>query len=312
MIYTRNGKLKYDEDLLDIIAIGENLTTTQHDRTAGDGKYKFKNCDFRNQDFRGVSFDGLVMDGCDFTGSDLRGATFYKVGLRSAIFKRCQLDGATFINCNLREGYMTECWAKELTLQDCNFIGADLQHLIAPDSTFIANDFRKVNARKSDFQGSFFDKNRMRGMITRNTSFHWTNTPRFFHDAALQYDFMEPNEWVIGYKLTAADGRGIYHPKITYEVGKTFNAENQDGKHVPLHPKHNTGMAVASMDWVLKEWVSCGAYGDYKLFQAKFQVKDIIENEGSDKFNVRKMKIVKEIDMKQFYDEMTESINYDD
>jgi len=310
MIYSRTGLLRYKKTLLEIIEDNNNMPTTQHDRKAGDGLFKFQNCDFTNQDFRGVEFTGLVMDKCDFTGSDLRGAKFYKCGLRSAIFKRCQLDGAEFINNNIREGYMTECFAKELILYSNNLVAIDIQRLIAPGAHIEGNDMRKANARGADFSSSTIIKNKMRGMITRNATFSWSSAPRFFHDEALQYDYLDPETEITAYKLTAADARGIYHPKITYEVGKTFDAEDQDGIRVPLDPRNNTGMAVANMAWVLREWVACGAYSDYRLFQATFLVKDIMDNEGASKFNVTKMKIIKEIDMGEFYEQMTESIDY--
>lgn len=306
-IYTRTGKLKYDKSLTMLLDLGDQLTSTQHDRKSGDGKIKFRNCDFTNQDFRGMTFQYLVLDQCDFTGSDLRGATFYKCGLRSAVIERCQLDGATFKNCNLREGAVRYCFAPEITFEQCNLVAANFEKLDAPRATIIDNDMRKVNARGADFMYAEWHRNKMRGMITRNANFSWSSAPLFFHDEALQFRHMDPEAEVTAYKLTAADARGIYHPEITYEVGKEFDAEDQDGRHVPLHPAHNTGMAVASMSWVLREWVSCGAHNDYRLFEARFKVKDIIDNEGAGKFNVKKMFIVKEVDMNQFYEEMTET-----
>jgi|LWDU01.1.fsa_nt_gi hypothetical protein len=310
MIYTRTGKLKYNKTLIEILEEGKDIPYTQHDRKIGDNQYKFLNCDFTNQDFSGMKFDGLILDKADFTGCNLKGTTFFKCGLRSAIFKRCQLDGAKFINCNIREGVISESFADEITLYSCNLVQIDMQRLQAPRAHIEGNDMRKANVRSSEFSSSFFAKNKMRGMITRNATFSWSNAPRFFHDEALQYDYLDPETEIVAYKLCAADARGIYHPKITYEVGKTFDAEDQDGVHVPLDPRNNTGMAVANMAWVLREWVACGAYGDYRLFQVTFKVKDIMENEGAAKFNIKKMDIIKEIDMAEFYELMTESIDY--
>lgn len=308
MIYTRNGKLKFDRSLQELLADQKNLTITQHDRKTGDGKLKFRNCDFRYQDFRGWTFEKLVLDECDFTGSDLRGATFKQCGLRSVLFERCQLDAAEFIKCNLREGAVRYSFAPEITFYSCNMVTTNIEKLDAPRSRWEYNDMRKVNARGADFMYGEFKLNKMRGMNTRNANFSWSNAPNFFHDEALQYDYLDDDVEVTAYKLTAADARGIYHPKITYEVGKEFDSEDQNGEHVPLDPATNTGMAVANMAWVLREWVACGAYSDYRLFQATFKVKDIIENEGTGKFNVKKMKIIKEIDMKPFYELMTENI----
>jgi len=310
MIKTVAGKIKYISELNELLNV-DNLTNTQHDRKSGDGKIKFRACDFTNQDFRNKVFEKLVLDECDFSGSDLRGAIFRQCGLRSALFERCQLDGAEFHKCNLREGSVRYSFAPEIVFYSCNMVGTNIEKLDAPRSVWEYNDMRKVNARGADFMYGEFKLNKMRGMNTRNANFSWSNAPRFFHDEAMQYEFLDPDAVVTAYKLTAADGRGIYHPKITYEVGKTFDAEDQNGVFVPLDPASNTGMAVANMAWVLREWVSCGAYNDYRLFQAQFLVKDIIENEGTGKFNVKKMTIIKEIDMQPFYEMMTENI-YED
>ena len=58
MIYSRTGLLRYKKTLLEIIEDNNNMPTTQHDRKAGDGLFKFQNCDFTNQDFRGVESMG--------------------------------------------------------------------------------------------------------------------------------------------------------------------------------------------------------------------------------------------------------------
>ena len=310
MIKTRSGKVLYNETLQEILAKNENLPTTQHARFAGEKIYKFQQADFTNMDLRGMEFHHQIMDGADFTGSDLRGASFLKTGLRNARFHRCQLDGAEFRNCNLREGEVSMSWAPDVTFYSCNMIQVDMRNLYARGGHFEGNDMRKCNLRDTEMTHTLFLKNKARGMITRNAWFSWSTAPAFFHDEGLQYRYMDPKDWVVAYKLTAADARGIYHPKITYKVGKTFDAEQQDIGHVPMDPAKNTGIAVASMSWVLREWNACGAYGDYRLFQCKFQVKDIMENEGVGKFNVRKITITKEIDMKEFYDQMTESIDY--
>ena len=73
-------------------------------------------------------------------------------------------------------------------------------------------------------------------------------------------------------------------------------------KRIPISKKFNSGIALAPPDWVLREWVLCGAYGDYQCFRRKFQAKDVIENEGNTKFNVTKMEVVEEVDMSPFYE----------
>ena len=311
MIYTRQGHLKYKYSLQEFIAGNTEyeMPVTQHDRKR-DKKAKFHNCDFSNEVLRDMYFDAFVFDNCDFTGADLRGTTFYKCGFRQAKIHRAQLDGVQFINCNLREGEVTECFGEGSLWRSCNLLNVDFRRTNFTYSTFIGNDFRKANLRNVDMSMCDFQDNKMRGVNARNTWFTHSNVPSFFYDGALSIKHANPNDDMYAYKLTAADGRGIYHPKITYSVGKEFDATKQDGGDIPLDPKHNTGIAVAPLDWVLREWVLCGAYPDYKIFRCKFKAKDVIENEGNVKFNIKKMKIISEIDIKPFYEEMSESIEY--
>ncbi len=308
-IYTRQGVLKYDAELQELIENKDLLPVTQHDRKR-DGKIKFHNCDFSRQDVSGMRFDGMVFDQTDWSYANLKGCVFYKCGLRQVKMNRAVLEGATFINCNFREGEITECFAEGSTFINCTMIHVDLRKTQFQWSTFKGNDMRKVNARNCDMTECEFDQNKLRGINMRNAFFTHSSAPRFFYDSAMSMDYANPEDWFYGYKLTAANGKGIYHPKITYSVGKVFDATVQDGVEVPLHPKHNTGIALAPLDWVLREWVLCGAYPDYRVFRCKFQAKDIMNNEGNTKFNVSKMEIVEEIDIAPFYEEMNEDIDY--
>ena len=41
--------------------------------------------------------------------------------------------------------------------------------------------------------------------------------------------------------------------------------QNNDAteKRIPISKKFNSGIALAPLDWVLREWVLCGGYSDY-------------------------------------------------
>lgn len=308
-IYTLTGRLKFDQDLKEILNDRESLTYTQFDRSTSKSKFKFQGCDFRNLDLRGLHVKSLVMDECDFSGSDLRGCVFENCGFRSTIFNRCQLDGADFIGCNLREGYVTECWAFEAKFLNCNMHNTSLERTTFVRAHFENNDMRKVNARNCDFTNMFWEKNRARGMILRNTQFNWSNAPEFFHNEAMIYPQVDPSTKFYAFKLTDAHCKGIYHPLITYSVGKECVATEQDTGHVPLDARDNIGIALAPMDWCLREWVLCGAHSDYHLFLCEFNAEDVIINEGNAKFNVKRMKIIKEIDMTPYVEMMSEDVN---
>ena len=313
MLKTRQGRVRYQEDLKTLM---ETLVRpeSQHDRTPGDGKLKLDNIDFRGADLSGMHFDGLLFDECDFTGANLTGTSFYKCGLRSAIVHRVNADGASFINVNMREARLTECYFIGANFTACNMLSVNLTDSNLNYATIVGNDMRKVNLRDCRIKHAIMDSNKIRGVNLRDVQFTWTGgIPRFFYDAKVNFEAADPEDWFYGYKLSAADGKGIYHPAIQYSVGKVFDAEYQDDnpeKRIPISKKFNSGIALAPLDWVLREWVLCGAYSDYNLFRCKFQAKDVIENEGNTKFNVRKMEVVEQIDLAPYYEQLSEDIGY--
>jgi hypothetical protein len=78
MIYSKQGLLKYEEDLPELLKDKDKLPMSQHNRQAGDGLRKFNNLNLTKRDYRGMFFDGLVFDDTDFAYSDFTGATFFK------------------------------------------------------------------------------------------------------------------------------------------------------------------------------------------------------------------------------------------
>jgi len=313
MLITNQGRVRYKEDLQTLL---ETLVRpeSQHDRTPGDGKLKLDNIDFRGADLSNMDFDGLLFDACNFTGANLTNTKFYKCGLRDAILQRVNADGASFINVNMREAVLKESYFIGANFEACNMLSVNLSDSNLNYATIIGNDMRKVNLRDCRIKHSIMDKNKIRGVNLRDVQFTWTGgVPRFFYDSKVNFEAADPEDWFYGYKLTAADGKGIYHPAIKYSVGKVFDAEYQDSnpeKRIPISKKFNSGIALAPLDWILREWVLCGGYGDYQAFRCKFQAKDVIENEGNTKFNVRKMEVVSEIDLAPFYAQISEDIGY--
>lgn len=313
MLITNQGRVRYKEDLQTLL---ETLVRpeSQHDRTPGDGKLKLDNIDFRGADLSNMNFDGLLFDACNFTGANLTNTKFYKCGLRDAILQRVNADGASFINVNMREAVLKESYFIGANFEACNMLSVNLSDSNLNYATIIGNDMRKVNLRDCRIKHSIMDKNKIRGVNLRDVQFTWTGgVPRFFYDSKVNFEAADPEDWFYGYKLTAADGKGIYHPAIKYSVGKVFDAEYQDSdpeKRIPISKKFNSGIALAPLDWILREWVLCGGYGDYQAFRCKFQAKDVIENEGNTKFNVRKMEVVGEIDLAPFYAQISEDIGY--
>ena len=214
----------------------------------------------------------------------------------------------------MREARLTECYFIGANFEACNMLSVNLTDSNLNYATIIGNDMRKVNLRDCRIKHAIMDKNKIRGVNLRDVQFTWTGgVPRFFYDSKVNFEAADPEDWFYGYKLSAADGKGIYHPAIKYSVGKVFDAEYQDSnpeKRIPISKKFNSGIALAPLDWVLREWVLCGGYSDYNLFRCKFQAKDVIENEGNTKFNVRKMEVIEQVDMAPFYAMLSEDIGY--
>lgn len=313
MLLTNQGRIRYNKDLKTLMQELER-PHSQHDRTPGDGKLKLDNINFRGADLSGMEFDGLLFDECDFTGANLTGTKFYKCGMRSALVNRVNADGASFINVNMREAQLKEGYFIGANFEACNMLHVNMWDSNLNYATIIGNDMRKVNLRDCRIKHAIMKNNKLRGVNLRDVQFTWTGgIPRFFYDSKVNFEAADPEDWFYGYKLTAADGKGIYHPAIKYSVGKVFDAEYQDDnptERKPISKKYNSGIALAPLDWILREWVLCGGYSDYHAFRCKFQAKDVIENEGNTKFNVRKMEVVDEIDMAPFYEQLSEDIGY--
>ena len=313
MLKTRQGRIRYTEDLRTLMETMER-PESQHDRVPLEGKLILDNMDFRGADLSGMRFEQLLFDESDFTGANLTGTVFYKCGMRGTNVHRAQADGAHFINVNFREAKFTETYAKGANFESCNMLHLDMQDCNFNYASFIGCDMRKVNLRDCRIKHAIIENCKMRGAGLRDVQFTWTRgIPRFFYDSKINYEHCDPEDWFYGYKLAAADGKGIYHPAIKYSVGKLFDAEYQDSdpeKRIPISKTRNSGIALAPLDWILREWVLCGAYSDYKLFRCKYQAKDVIDNEGNTKYNVRKMEVVDEIDLTPYYEQMSEDIGY--
>ena len=324
MIYSKQGLLKYEEDLPELLKDKDKLPLSQHNRQAGDGLRKFNNLNLTKRDYRGMFFDGLVFDDTDFAYSDFTGATFFKCGLRSVNFHRSVLEGVSFINCVAREANMTQCFGDGSKFVACNMVNMNMQGSWFKYAHFEGSDLRKANLRGAKFSNTTWKSNKLRGMNTRDTQFTHAggDLPHFFWNEVGSNEVLDPESVGYAYKLAAANGKGIYHPKITYAEGKEFDAEIQDDSDVriPIDPKYNSGIALAPLNWVLREWNLLGAYPDYQLFLVSYKYKDVIQThvhnriicraEGNSKFNVRKMKCLKKIDMKEFYDLLNEDIDY--
>jgi len=274
----------------------------------------------KNRNFNGLkemsggTFDGIDFNKCTFIGADLSNATFTNSYMQGCDFTNAKMDGITMDYVNMRES---------------KFVGASMQYGIMTNNMLCRSDFTDVDGRHVDFTGSdlrtcnfrnaFFPNADftdcfLKGIAMRGTRLEHAKIHEFFVDYSYQFRIMEPDAVCYAWKLTQQDGYGIYHPRIKYKVGTVAYAEEQEDGNKPLDPdargeNTNPGIAIAPIDWVLREWNMMGANPLWKIFMVSFNAGDVIKSKGncagfSVKFNVKRIKIEKEVPIKQFYEEM--------
>ncbi|MBI33476.1 MAG: hypothetical protein CMD98_06390 [Gammaproteobacteria bacterium] len=269
-----------------------------------------RNRNYNFQDLSGQTFkDTDDFDKCTFVGANLSGCTFENNYMRGCDFSNANMDNIKMHNVNMREssfyratmrnGTMTEC-----NINRCNFTDADGRNMNFTDS-----DLRMCNFRNAMFPHTDFTNCWLKGIGMRGTKLERSNLHEFLRDYTFEYKFLPPDTICHAWKLANDQGKGIYHPKIKYYEGLVANAEQQDNGFKKLNPEGkgentNSGIAIAPIDWVLREWNMLGCNPNWKLFRVSFKAGDLIKSEGNAKFNVKEMVVEKEYDLKQFYDQM--------
>lgn len=284
-----------------------------------------ENFDYSN-DFKGQKYDGKDFDQCSFIGADLRDATFTNCKMRASNFTGAKMDGITMFNVNLREGIFIGASMKKASLTQCMLIFSQMIDVDGRHSDWTDSDLRGSNFRNANFNDADFTDCYLKGIGMRGTDLVRAKIHRWLADPCHQYDMLPPDTKCWAWKLAQQDGYGIYHPKIKYYEGLEADAEKQEvGRSlaedgiVPVDTerwddKTNTGIALAPLEWILREWNMHGANPNWKLFLVSFKAGDFIRGSKGRrksvaeyhgiKFNVRKITIEKEYDIKQFYDDL--------
>lgn len=260
-------------------------------------KFDFTNCDLSGLTINDKVFEGMFFDNVDFDRADLSGCIFISCHFRGASFKRTVIEGCEFIKGNFRESDFTQCFLTGSKFEHGNLMGCQFVSAKANMVEWLYCDMRNTNFRGADVSRGDFEGSRIKGMNTRNCCLNRCNNfPPWMTDTMLSYRLgTDPEDVNIGFKLTNEDSGGIYHPVVEYKVGETYTVEDTD-------PITNPGIAIAPLDWILREWVMLGAQPYWKLFKVEFKTKDILGEDGAVKFNCREIKVVEEIPLKQFLD----------
>ena len=254
---------------------------------------------------------GQDFDRCSFVGANLSGSTFKNLYLRGCDFTGANMVGVTMHNCNTRESRFVNAILRDAVLTDNNMVRCDFTGVEGNRVDFTDTDLRMSNFRNAKFPHADFTNCWLKGVAMRGTHLEHAKIHDWMINYTYQYKIMEPDTICYAWKLTQQDGYGIYHPKIKYYVGLEADAEQQETGFKELKTEAdgrggnmNTGIAVAPIDWVLKEWNMLGANPFWKLFLVSFKAGDVINAEGIAKFNVKKMKVEKEYPIAKFYEEM--------
>lgn len=284
-VYNKQGRLLESEDIDSLIA----------------SKYDFTNCSLVGVTINNKTFKDMYFDSADFSGADISSCTFINCYFRGAKFVRTIMEGCTFYKVNFRESDLTQCFLAGTKFEKANLIGCKFGKANADKVEWHECDMRNTNFRSADISRGDFKDSRFKGMNTRNCNINrCTGFPQWMIGTVLQYRLTTDDDYVnSGYKLTNKDSGGIYHPVLEYKVGNTYTVED-------IHPLTNPGLAIAPLDWILREWVMLGAQTSWKLFKVEFKTGDILGNDGAVKFNVREFKVVQEIPLKQFLDTLND------
>jgi len=266
------------------------------------------------------SFDGLDMSGqtfedtddfdkCSFVGTNLSGCTFKNNYMRGCDFSNANMDNISMHNVNMRESCFVRATIRHGNMTECNINRSDFTDVDGRDMDFTGSDLRMCNFRNARFPHTDFTDCWLKGIAMRGTKLENSNLHEFLRDETFAYKLIPPDTICHAWKLANDQGSGIYHPKIKYYEGKVANAEEQDDGFKALDPEGkgestNSGIAIAPIDWVLREWNMLGANPNWKLFRVSFKAGDLIKAEGNAKFNVKEMIVEKEYSIKQFYKQM--------
>ena len=253
--------------------------------------------------------DGIDFDRMSFVGADLTGTTFKNCYMRGCDFTSAKMDNMIMDNINARESRFYRASMRYATLVNSMLVRSDFTDVDGRYANFTGSDLRNCNFRNATFSHADFTDCFLKGIGMRGTRLEHAKTHEWMVDYCYQFKIMAPDTVCYAWKLTQQDSYGIYHPKIKYKVGMIADAEEQEDGHKPLDPdghgeSTNSGIAIAPLDWVLREWNMLGANPMWKLFMVSFKAGDVITSQGTGKFNVKRMKVEKEYPIQQFYNQM--------
>ena len=181
--------------------------------------------------------------------------------LSGAYLSGAYLRGADLRGANLSSAYLSGANLSGADLSSANLSSADLSGADLSGAYLSSADLSSANLSSANLSGTILE------------NINW-----------LAYIGIVPDKrgYAYAYKVTKADGQGIYNGGIDYTKSTEFGVKEVDPD---VNIQCSYGINLATFAWCLNNFTD----KTYRLFMFRFNVKDAVCPVGSDgKFRVRK------------------------
>ena len=221
---------------------------------------------------------GAYLSGADLSRADLSRADLSRANLSRAYLSRANLSGANLSGANLSRADLSGANLSGANLSGANLSGADLS----------GADLSGANLSGADLSGAYLG-----GADLSGANLSGAMGVDLWRTSSLAMLRDQPGK-IRAYKLVDVDGRGPHYPSITYTVGESYSVPDANTAETV---QCGRGINVASMDWILREYVS-----GQRILVVEFEAADIAAIPlGTDgKFRLHRCTVVAEKDLKEF------------
>ncbi len=189
------------------------------------------------------------------------------------------LSGVDLSDANLRGADLSDANLSDANLSDANLSGAYLSDAYLRGADLRGADLSDADLSDAYLRGADLSGADLRGTLLANIN--W-----------LAYIGITPNRTGLAYayKITNANGEGVYRGGINYANTKTFQVDSVDKD---VNTQCSYGINLATFRWCLNEFTDKSR----RLFMFKFNISDAVCPIASDgKFRVKKCTKVGECD----------------
>ena len=249
-----------------------------------------------NQTFKEIDFSDST-----FNDADLSNSTFIDCLFKETYGDHTNMRNSKFIRCTMREAIFLYADTSNATFQDCNMYRINFKKSRMHYTKFTG----ETTLRMSNFRGADLIEAEF-GLEVIIAGIQWRNAhllgskglSKYMIQANHKFDIAEDDEKLYMFKLIDHNWGGPFHGGIKYEIGGTYTEDRRPHvEETDPWALHGPGLAVADLDWVIREWVATGMSFDWHLLKVSFYKKDIkVKPYNKDgKMQLHKMTIEKEI-----------------